>query len=546
MQGSSSEFLRSLFPEKLVSGGAKAKPTSASTKIRGNGLFGPRIYLPDKGRSPTAAHGSVRKYEHDDRVLHQVKYLGLKENIRVRRAGYALRRPFEKFLWRYAILSSTTWPLRNYHGDIRHGCEIICKDSGISNDQYQLGKTKIFIKNPESLFLLEESRERKFDNYARILQKAFKKFISKKQYMKMKEDASNLFYGRKERRKFSINRNYVGDYIGIEHNPSLLLIIGKRERIDFAAKITKYDRKFKTTKLDMVLTGKNLFLIGREISKEPPNKGKLIEVIKRKLSLNQISFIGLSPFQDDFMVLSIEREYTSLLETPLKTEFLTMLTKRYKEFTGKEFQIVVDRNFNILLKKQKYEIGKPGQREIKFINGQTGDPKKDVITKVNGKCLTVTVASGLPNNTRPRYRPAPERINTRPQHHPQRIQNPPIINHAIPQQQVNPPRYDQPPPPQHHQMGGFDPKQVLNHKMGNNVVHPTAPPVAPRPGIKPKPKNIKPQVRALYDYDARDTDELTFKEGQFIELVSEDPSGWWQGKIGPKTGLFPANYVEKV
>ena len=35
-----------------------------------------------------------------NRVKHQVEYLGLKENIRVRRAGFAYRRPFEKFLHR--------------------------------------------------------------------------------------------------------------------------------------------------------------------------------------------------------------------------------------------------------------------------------------------------------------------------------------------------------------------------------------------------------------------------------------------------------------
>ena len=35
-----------------------------------------------------------------ERVRHQVEYLGLKENIRVRRAGFAYRRPFEKFLHR--------------------------------------------------------------------------------------------------------------------------------------------------------------------------------------------------------------------------------------------------------------------------------------------------------------------------------------------------------------------------------------------------------------------------------------------------------------
>ena len=33
-------------------------------------------------------------------VLHQCEYLGLKENVRVRRAGFAYRRPFDKFLKR--------------------------------------------------------------------------------------------------------------------------------------------------------------------------------------------------------------------------------------------------------------------------------------------------------------------------------------------------------------------------------------------------------------------------------------------------------------
>jgi len=35
------------------------------------------------------------------RVKHQVEYLGLKENIRVRRAGFAYRRVFDKFLRRF-------------------------------------------------------------------------------------------------------------------------------------------------------------------------------------------------------------------------------------------------------------------------------------------------------------------------------------------------------------------------------------------------------------------------------------------------------------
>ena len=57
-------------------------------------------------------------------------------------------------------------------------------------DQYQLGRTKLFIKNPESLFLLEECRERKFDHYARIVQKAFRRHNAKKQYLKLREEGT--------------------------------------------------------------------------------------------------------------------------------------------------------------------------------------------------------------------------------------------------------------------------------------------------------------------------------------------------------------------
>lgn len=40
----------------------------------------------------------------ENRARHQVEYLGLRENIRVRRAGYAYRRPFNKFLQRSGII----------------------------------------------------------------------------------------------------------------------------------------------------------------------------------------------------------------------------------------------------------------------------------------------------------------------------------------------------------------------------------------------------------------------------------------------------------
>lgn len=48
----------------------------------------------------------------------------------------------------------------------------------MEKSQWQLGRTKIFIKAPESLFLLEELRERKFDSYARVIQRAYRRYKS--------------------------------------------------------------------------------------------------------------------------------------------------------------------------------------------------------------------------------------------------------------------------------------------------------------------------------------------------------------------------------
>lgn len=57
--------------------------------------------------------------------------------------------------------------------------------------------------------------------------------------------ASDLLLNRKERRRHSLNRNFVGDYLGMDDRPELRQFLGKREKVDFADKVTKYDRRFK-------------------------------------------------------------------------------------------------------------------------------------------------------------------------------------------------------------------------------------------------------------------------------------------------------------
>ncbi|XP_041988473.1 LIM and SH3 domain protein Lasp [Aricia agestis] len=53
---------------------------------------------------------------------------------------------------------------------------------------------------------------------------------------------------------------------------------------------------------------------------------------------------------------------------------------------------------------------------------------------------------------------------------------------------------------------------------------------------------------AMYDYEANDSDEVSFREGDYISNVTSIDSGWMTGQVlrTGRTGMLPANYVEPV
>ncbi|XP_062062017.1 unconventional myosin-Ie [Lepus europaeus] len=575
MQSSELPFIKSLFPENLQAD-KKGRPTTAGSKIKkqANDLVSTlmkctphyiRCIKPNETKKP-------RDWE-ESRVKHQVEYLGLKENIRVRRAGYAYRRVFQKFLQRYAILTKATWP--SWRGDEKQGVLHLLQSVNMDSDQFQLGRSKVFIKAPESLFLLEEMRERKYDGYARVIQKSWRKFVARKKYVQMREEASDLLLNKKERRRNSINRNFIGDYIGMEEHPELQQFVGKREKIDFADTVTKYDRRFKGVKRDLLLTPKCLYLIGREKIKQGPDKGLVKEVLKRRIEMERILSVSLSTMQDDIFILH-EQEYDSLLESVFKTEFLSLLAKRYEEKTQKQLPLKFSNTLELKLKKENWgPWSAGGSRQVQFHQG-FGDL---AILKPSNKVLQVSIGPGLPKNSRPTRR------NT--------IQN---RGYSSGTQNANYPMRAAPLPPGYHQNGvlknQFEPQPHIpgnqrsnqrslytsmarpplprQQSTGSDRVSQTPesldflkvpdqgaagvrrqttsrpPPAGGRPKPQPKPKPQVPQCKALYAYDAQDTDELSFNANDVIDIIKEDPSGWWTGRLRGKQGLFPNNYVTKI
>lgn len=51
---------------------------------------------------------------------------------------------------------------------------------------------------------------------------------------------------------------------------------------------------------------------------------------------------------------------------------------------------------------------------------------------------------------------------------------------------------------------------------------------------------------ALYDYQAADSDEITFDPDDIITNIEMIDEGWWRGECRGQIGLFPANYVQLI
>lgn len=123
-----------------------------------------------------------------DRLLccKQLRYSGMMETIRIRRAGYPIRHTFAEFIERYRFLIPSIPPVHKV-ADCRQVTAKICS-TVLPQADYQLGKTKVFLKDAHDLYL-EQERDRVLTRSILTLQSAIRGWYCRRKFLLMRAAA---------------------------------------------------------------------------------------------------------------------------------------------------------------------------------------------------------------------------------------------------------------------------------------------------------------------------------------------------------------------
>lgn len=416
----------SLFPPHLLGAlmDSKKRPETASDKIKrsANALVDTLSQcLPSYIRTIKPNQTKKPKEYDSPQVLHQIKYLGLKENVRIRRAGFAYRTLFETFVQRFYLLSPKTGYAGDYiwKGDDVGAVREILKSCYITDTEFQMGTTKVFIKKPETLFALESMRDRYWHNMAARIQRAWRRYMQRKvdaatviqrawrvkkhgnKFEQARDAATKMLGGRKERRRFSMlgYRSYLGDYLGCNfpkgYGKFVLNLCGISDQVIFSGEgeilLAKFGRSSKRLPRTFVLTKSSLYVVAHDVVEK-----RLQLHTEFAIPLNEIKSLAMSELRDDWLAVCLSRPTPTcpdiFINLPLKTELA--------------YWIKFCRNVPLTIGQTVEYQKKPGKvQSVKF---QKVEATANSQAPVNGdtyKSKTVTVVSGLPARSQNPKRP---------------------------------------------------------------------------------------------------------------------------------------------
>ncbi|KAM7206724.1 myosin-1 [Rhypophila sp. PSN 637] len=565
-QGSQNRFVHTIFPNQVDQDNRK-QPPSAGDRIRtsANALVETlmkcqpsyiRTIKPNENKSPS-------EYNVPN-VLHQIKYLGLQENVRIRRAGFAYRQSFEKFVDRFFLLSPATSYAGEYTwtGSYEAAVKQILKDTSIPQEEWQLGVTKAFIKSPETLFALEHMRDRYWHNMATRIQRMWRAYLAYRaesatriqrfwrkkrtgaEYLQLRDQGHRVLGNRKERRRMSIlgSRRFLGDYLGINASSGPgaqirnAINIGSNEKAVFSCRgemlEAKFGRSSKASPRTIIVTNNKFYIVAQMLV-----QGKVQIVVERSFPLGAIKFISASSCRDDWFSLGVgsPQEADPLLNCVLKTEMFTQM------------QRVMPGGFNLKIADTIEYAKKPGKMQVVkvlkdaptsldfyksgAVHTQPGEPPHSVSRPTpKGKPVPprpITrgklIKPGGPNG-----RPSRANPNRTPQARPGATSSRPV-----PQPRPTPAAAATPAATQ-----SFSLPTHARQQSNTSVVR--APPPPPPPAAKPKIV-----AKVLYDFVSDKENELSIRTGELIEIVQKENNGWWLAKQGDQQAWVPAAYVEE-
>uniref|UniRef100_A0A8C5JH65 Myosin VIIA n=1 Tax=Junco hyemalis TaxID=40217 RepID=A0A8C5JH65_JUNHY len=116
--------------------------------------------------------------------VRQLRYSGMMETIRIRRAGYPIRYTFVEFVDRYRVLMPGVKPAYK-QGDLRGTCQRIAEAVLGKHDDWQIGKTKIFLKDHHDM-LLEIERDKAITDKVILIQKVVRGYKDRSNFLKVR------------------------------------------------------------------------------------------------------------------------------------------------------------------------------------------------------------------------------------------------------------------------------------------------------------------------------------------------------------------------
>jgi myosin-1 len=546
---SSNHFIHELFPHEVDQDNRKAPP-SAGDKIKqsANDLVATlmkaqpsyiRTIKPNENKSPT-------EYNVPN-VMHQIKYLGLQENVRIRRAGFAYRQTFDKFVERFYLLSPQTSYAGDYTwtGDSKSGAKQILKDTSIPQEEFQMGVTKAFIKAPETLFALEHMRDRYWHNMAIRIQRVWRAYLRirveaatriqrvwrKKrvgaEFLALRDRGHKILQGGKERRRFSLlgSRRFMGDYLGVNASS------GPGSRVRSAINLpanepaifscrgevleTKFGRSSKPSPRVLVLTRSKLYIVLQHLVQ------KQVQVtIERSIPLGAIKFVGTSTCKDDWFSLGVgsSQEADPLLNCVLKTELFTHM------------QAAMPGGFNLKISDSIEYAKKPGKMQIiKVVKDST---MQDDFYKSGA----IHTSQGEPPNSVSRPMPKGKPVAAKPFSkgrliqpggpggRPSRLTNGTTRNTKPVTQSYGSASQGRNLPPQPAAAAAAAAMSIPGHTR-NTPSSSSGRAVPPPPPPAPPAAAKEPQFRALYDFAGQSANELTLKKDDLVTVIQKENNG---------------------